>query len=169
MLRFRPAVRLIKQIDRLLGKFEAVGLTLILSVMIGLTFLQVILRNVFSGGILWADLLVRQLVLWAGFLGASLAVREHKHISIDFLPHFLPDSWEKPIRAFTHLAAAAVSAFLARAAFDFVRFEQEGGSVLFLDIPVWWFQTILPYGFCVIAVRFLIQAWDVVFAANPKA
>ncbi len=161
-------MRFIKQIDRFLAGIEAFGVTLILSVMIGLTFVQVILRNLFSGGILWADLMVRQLVLWVGFLGASLAVRESKHIAIDFLPHFLPASFKKPVRFFTHIAAAVVSALLARAAFSFVRFEQEGGSILFLDIPVWWFQVILPYGFCVIAVRFVIQALDVVFSPNSS-
>ncbi|MBT7936889.1 MAG: hypothetical protein HN722_11895, partial [Nitrospina sp.] len=39
----------------------------------------------------------------------------------------------------------------------FVLFEKEAESVLFLDLPVWVFQTILPYSFMVIAVRFIIS------------
>ena len=95
-----------------------------------------------------------------GFLGASLAVRESKHISIDFLPHFLPIAWGKFIQFFINITAGVVSGFLAWAAWRFVEFEMEGSATLFLNIPVWIFQIILPYSFCVISARFLLKTLD---------
>jgi TRAP-type C4-dicarboxylate transport system permease small subunit len=148
-----------------LEKFEEYFLVLLLTIMILLSFSQVILRNFFQQGILWADIFLRQLVLWVGFLGASLAVSKGKHIGIDFLPNVLPRLWKPKLRVITHLATSIISAILAWSAWDFVRFEMEGNSVLFLNIPVWFFQTILPYSFAVIAVRFLLLALDNILAS----
>jgi len=153
-------MRFIKQLDKFLAKTETAAIILILSIMVLLAFGQVILRNFFDYGILWADIFLRQMVLWVGFLGASLAVREKRHISIDVLPLVLPKTWKTPIRAFTDLAAGIISGFLAYAALSFIQFERESEAVLILDIPVWAFQTILPFSFCLITARFLLHALE---------
>ena len=155
----------LKTIDRILEKIEGYFLVVLLTIMILLSFSQVILRNFFHHGILWADIFLRQLVLWVGFLGASLAVCKDKHIGIDFLPNVLPVRWKPKLRVITHLSASIISAILAWSAWTFLRFEMESDSVLFLNIPVWVFQTILPYSFAIIAVRFLLQALDTLFAS----
>jgi len=136
--------------------------------MILLSFSQVILRNFFQHGILWADIFLRQLVLWVGFLGASLAVCKDKHICIDFLPNVLPHQWKPKLRIITHLATSIISAILAWSAWRFLQFEMEGDSVLFLDIPVWLFQTILPYSFAVISIRFFLRALDSLVASQDN-
>lgn len=162
-------MRVVRQIDFFLGRIETVLVVFLLSLMILFSFGQVILRNFFHHGILWADIFIRQLVLWVGFLGASLAVRESKHISIDFLPHFLPTSWGKPLQATIDLAAGVISGFLAWAAWRFVHFEMEGGTTLFLDLPAWLFQTVLPYSLGVICGRFLLRAVDALLSRdNPS-
>ena len=162
-------MRLIRQLENILGKLETLTVTVLLSLMILIAFGQVILRNVFNEGILWGDIFIRQLVLWVGFLGASLAVRDSKHISIDFLPYFLPKAWEKLIQFIVNITAGVISGFLALAAVRFVQFEMEGSATLFLNIPVWIFQIILPYSFCVISARFLFKALDAIFTTgNPQ-
>ncbi|CAI2718224.1 TRAP transporter small permease [Nitrospina watsonii] len=150
-------MRTVRQFDDLLARLETTALILLLSVMVLLSFGQVVLRNLLGTGILWGDILLRQLVLWVGFLGASLAVRERKHIAIDFLPHFFNATWKKINRIAVDLVTAVISAFLAKAAWDFILFEKEGGSTLFLDIPVWLFQTILPFSFALIALRLILR------------
>ncbi len=151
-------MRIIRQFDDFLAKIEGWILIALLGVMVLLSFGQVILRNLFQEGILWADIFLRQLVLWVGFLGASLAVREQKHIAIDILPHFLKETVTKLIRIGVNIAAGIISVFLTHAAWTFMQFEREGESTLFLDIPVWMFQTILPFSFMMIALRFFLQA-----------
>lgn len=159
-------MRLIGQIESILGRIEALAVTVLLSLMILLSFSQVLLRNFFNDGILWADIFVRQLVLWVGFLGASLAVRESKHISLDFLPNFLPQSWGKFIQFIVNLTTGIISAFLAWAAWRFVQFEMEGQATLFLDIPAWVFQIILPYSFVVISARFLLKTAQTILSSG---
>ena len=48
-------------------------------------------------------------------------------------------------------------------------FEKDSQSVLFLDIPVWIFQIILPYSFMVISIRFIIGGIEaIIFGNNPE-
>ena len=78
--------------DEILGRVEKFLLAAMLSIMILLAFLQIILRNVFSSGISWGDPLVRYLVLWVGFIGASLASKEGKHITIEVFSRWFSGS-----------------------------------------------------------------------------
>lgn len=139
---------------------EGAAIIVILSMMIVFSFGQVILRNVFHEGVLWADLFLRQAVLWVGFLGASLAAREGHHISISILPTIVPKPWKRVLGAVINLCAGVISAILAVAAWGFVQTEMEARSTLFLDIPTWTFQTVLPYSLGIITIRFLLQALD---------
>ena len=49
-----------------------------------------------------------------------------------------------------------------------MQFEKESQSTLFLDIPVWIFQIILPYSFLLIAIRFIISGFETVFIKNDS-
>lgn len=151
-------MQILRRFDHYLAKFESWVLVFLLALMVLLSFGQVVLRNVFDFGLLWADTFLRQLVLWVGFLGASLAVREKRHIAIDFIPNFLPERWLKPLQVVVDFSTGMISLFLLIAAWNFLQYEKESGSILFLDIPVWIFQTILPFSLGVIAIRFLFRS-----------
>ncbi len=126
--------------------------------MIFLSLTQVVLRNIFEQGLPWADLLLRQLVLWVAFLGASLATRNDKHLSIDFLKYFLPSHWNKRVIFIPLIASAIISTYLSYYAWVFVQYEKEGGAILYANIPIWVFQVILPISFAMIAFRFFLKA-----------
>ncbi|QPJ63248.1 MAG: TRAP transporter small permease [Candidatus Nitronauta litoralis] len=153
-------MRILRSFDTLLARVETFFLILVLIALVSLSFGQVVLRNFFNEGFLWADTLCRQLVLWVGFLGASLAVHENRHLSIDFIPHLVSPQVRRWLKVISRLAAAIISLFLAKAALEFLVFEREGEATLFAEIPTWWFQTILPYSLTIIGVRFLFTAWD---------
>lgn len=150
----------IKKIDHWLAKTEMGLLVLLLFLMVFMSFGQVLLRNFLNMGILWTDIFLRQLVLWVGFLGASLAVRERRHISIDVLSHFIPARFRSHLQIGVEVCAGVISAFLTVAAWKFVQFEMESPSTLFLDLPTWIFQTILPFSFAMISMRFFLGVFD---------
>src|SRR5919197_4727333 len=81
-------------LDHWLASLERVLVVLFLTGLLGLGLLQVIERNVLASGIFWADELLQHMVLRLRFLGASLATREQRHLSIDVLGHFLPPRWQ---------------------------------------------------------------------------
>ena len=95
---------------RMLGSFyerlEEVVLVLLVVLMVSLGFLQILFRNLISVGIVWIDPIVRHLVLWVALLGASVATRENRHISIDVLAGRLPPAHYSRIQGAVQLFSA---------------------------------------------------------------
>lgn len=160
--------KIISGIDRGLLRFENVLIILLLSVMVILAFFQVILRNVLSTGILWADIFLRHLVLWAGFIGASLATRDSKHINIDILTRFVPKAKQVYFKIFIDLVSMSVCFVLAKAGYKFLSYEIEAGTTLFNNVPAWIFQLIIPLGFFLIGFRFLLNMVEEILRITSK-
>lgn len=165
--------RIISRIDKGLLNVENFMIIALLSVMVLMAFLQVILRNLFSMGILWADIFLRHLVLWVGFIGASLATRESKHINVDILSRLMSEAKQPYLRIFINLISVGVCLVLARAGYKFLSYEIQAGTTLFNDIPAWIFQLIIPVGFALIGFRFLLniieQIIQISSRSNPDA
>lgn len=138
-----------------LEKVESFLLTSILILMITLAFSQVILRNFFHTGITWGDPLVRYLVLWVGFIGASVATKEGGHLAMDLVSRFLPEKLRKPTAMFVDGASAFICALLAIAAYKSVLIvKEETASFLVPGIPTYYATVIVPIGFALMSLRF---------------
>jgi TRAP-type C4-dicarboxylate transport system permease small subunit len=162
-------MKLVQALTSVLVKIETVLLVLFLSVMAILAFSQVILRNVFGTGLLWADPLVRQMVLWSGFMGAALATSADRHISVDAFTKYLTPQTNQTIKIITSLAAAVVTFFLAHAAWEFIVNEKETGGEIVLGIPSWIGLSIIPTGYALITIHFLAHAIEsAVMRFGPK-
>jgi len=148
------------RLDDIIGKIEKVLLSLLLSLMILAAFVQIFLRNVFSTGISWEDLSVRYLVLWVGFIGASLATRERKHITIDAFSHWMKGNGGLAVEGITNLFSAFICAMLTIAALAFVRNEALMGSISALGISTWLLQIVLPIACAVMALRFACRSFQ---------
>jgi C4-dicarboxylate transporter DctQ subunit len=144
--------------DEVIDRVEQTLITILLSLMITIAFLQIVLRNIFATGITWADPLVRNLVLWVGFVGAAIATREGKHITIDVLPQWVPQQVKTIIGIIIQLFAAFICGLLTFAAVKFVRNEALMGSITFVGVPAWVPQLILPITFGIMALRFCLLA-----------
>ena len=77
------SVAYLRQIAGWLDRLVAVTMVLILAVMLVVTSAGVFWRYVLNSGLVWADELSRFLLVWASFLGATLAVYRGAHISIN--------------------------------------------------------------------------------------
>ena len=152
-------MKLLETINRSIEKLETILLVIILSTMVLLAFLQVVLRNLFDQGILWADIFLRHLVLWVGFIGASLATREEKHINIDLFTRFLSAKGKNVARVITNLFTFIICILMAKAGWTFVQDEKLMGTILFNNVSAWYFQLIIPVGFFLMAFRFLINSF----------
>ncbi|MFH0990313.1 MAG: TRAP transporter small permease [bacterium] len=148
----------LKKIDFFMNKIEGYLLILLLSVMVVLAFAQVVLRNLFSAGIFWADILLRNLLLWVGFLGAAIATSEERHINIDALRRFFSVRVRSAVDVITDLFAAFICFLLMKAAWVFVQSEIADKRTVFEDIPSWYLQIIIPIGFGLLVVHFIIRS-----------
>jgi C4-dicarboxylate transporter, DctQ subunit len=143
-----------ERLDQILGRIEQSILITFLSGMILIAFLQILLRNFFSTGLDWGDMLLRNLVLWVGFLGATLATREGKHINIDLIAHRLSAPGKNAVALVIHLFSFVICLLLTYAALKFIKNEAQMGNFTLLRIPAWIPETILPGTFGLMTFRF---------------
>jgi TRAP-type C4-dicarboxylate transport system permease small subunit len=151
-------VTFLRSLSRVFTRVEGWLLVFFLGLMVVLAFLQVLLRNAFGTSLGWGDVLVRQLVMWAGFIGAAVAASEERHISIDALTKFLAKRWAHVVRVVTNAFAAVVAGFLANAAWGLVSSEQQSpNGDLLPGVPEWVGLAIIPVGYVLIAIHFAIN------------
>jgi TRAP-type C4-dicarboxylate transport system permease small subunit len=143
-----------EQTDEIINHVEQTLLVLMLSFMILIAFLQIVLRNLFSTGLTWGDPLVRNFVLWVGFIGAAIATREGKHITIDLTLWWRPSLAKTWIEAITHLFSLFICGLLTFGALKFVKNEIQMKSIAFGEIPSWIPEIILPVTFGLMTFRF---------------
>lgn len=137
----------------LTGRVEVAVLALMLMTLVGLGCAQILLRNVFHSGWLWADPLMRHIVLWLGALGAALASARMRHISVDALSRLLPVS-SLPLRRFVVYGVTAIVAYsLTVATMRLAVDERTYGEVAFLGVRTWTLQLVLPVAFAIITYR----------------
>ncbi len=148
-----------ERMDEMISRVEQTLVVSFLGFMIFIAFLQIVLRNVFSTGLDWADSLLRNLVLWVGFIGATLATKEGKHINIDLVSRWLPSIGKNVVTLITHLFSFLVCCALTYATLKFVRNEIQMGQKAFLDIPIWIPEMILPLTFGLMSYRFGLRSF----------
>jgi len=138
----RPGPGWLERAERAGRLIENLALVTILSGMILLASLQIFYRNFLDSGFAWADEALRLMVLWVAMLGAVVASREDRHISIDVLSHVLPETAR-------NWAAVLVNAFTSIVSLNLAWY-----SALLNDLPAWLFQSILPVAFLLIGYRY---------------
>jgi C4-dicarboxylate transporter, DctQ subunit len=161
--------RIIDRIDDAWAAAERWMLVALLLAMMALAFSQVLLRNLFSTGIEWADVAVRHLMLWVGLLGASIAAKENRHLSVDVASRLLPAKWFHAVEALLSLVTAGVCGLLFWASLLFMRSLYEFGTGTIQGVPAALVGLILPLAFAGIAMRFLIRAGREIAALSGKA
>ncbi len=151
----------IQKIEAFLLKVEQFFLVLLLTLMIFFAFTQVILRQFFSTGILWADLFVRHLVLWTGFFGAACATVRKRHFIIDLLNKNLSPGFREFADFLTDIFEILVLALLLKGAFVFFMDDYQYGSELFsfysLHVKSWSMTLIFPAGFILLLTHSLLS------------
>lgn len=144
------------KVDRVFKRIIETVLAAVLLSMVTLVFLQVVLRDIFNSGISWADVAGRHMVLWVAFLGAMLTTRSRQHLSIDLISRLVPRKARNAVRFFLDLVSCVVCAILMHAAVTLVIEEHTMGTEIFLGIPLWIVQLIIPFGFFMMTLEYTI-------------
>jgi TRAP-type C4-dicarboxylate transport system permease small subunit len=150
-------MNLLYYLDEKIGRFEQILIAILLTAMILLAFFQIVLRNFFSTGMDWGDALVRYLVVWVGFIGAAVATKESKHITIDVLSRWITGAGNRAIQAISHFTSAVICGLLTWAGIKFIGFEVEMGGMTSFNLPVWVPELIIPVTFGTMTLRYLLQ------------
>ena len=164
-------MKILRFIDRVVATIEGWFIIISLSLMVILTFSLVILRalythahlqwaNIILGYFDWTEPLVRLLVLWITFLGASLITKDNKHIKIDIMSAILPARWLPFRELILSLACIIIAVFMIKASIGYVKTEMNFGGYIFLKLPIWIGQLIIPVGFSLLLFRFVLRGME---------
>lgn len=150
-------MKLLYFLDEKIYRLEQILIATLLTMMILLAFSQIVLRNFFATGITWGDSLVRYLVVWVGFVGAAIATKEGKHITIDVLSRWITGAGSSAIQIISHLSSAAICGLLTWAGIKFIWFEAQMGGTAFFKLPVWVPELIIPVTFGLMTLRYTLR------------
>ncbi len=145
-------------IPRLVARAENLGLVIALAIMTLLPLAEIALRAAFQVGVSGAAAFTQNFALVAGMLGAVIATREGRLLSLSTLPSLLPAPASALARQFTGVVSAAIAALLFVASCNFVAAERDGGNVIAYGVPVWLMAAALPAGFALISLRLAADA-----------
>jgi len=134
---------------------EDLVLSLVLGGMMVLPLLEALLRKTLHTGISNQTAIVQHLTLVAGMIGAAIAAREGRLLSLSSLQLVLRGVWRDAARSFGAAVAAVVTVMLCVASVRFVQSERGTGGVVAYDVPLWVVQLALPLGFALVALRIL--------------
>ena len=138
-------------------------------VVVTAAFLYVTL-NYFPDGYSWSKELSLIMLLWVGFLGASVCAHEGKHIQVGALKRVVPPSMSRWTEAIGYLATAAFCFFMALLGWEYAkealqlegRFEQT-------NIPDWVATIAVPAAFAMTMIRYIAAAVSAVLGGSYGA
>jgi TRAP-type C4-dicarboxylate transport system permease small subunit len=132
-------------------------------------YLYVVL-NYFPDGYSWSKELSLIMLLWVGFLGASVCAHEGKHIQVGALKRVVPKSMSQYTDAIGYLATASFCFFMALLGWVYAsealqlegRFEQT-------NIPDWVATIAVPAAFAMTMLRYIAAAFSSILGGSYGA
>lgn len=143
---------------RVLHRLEDGVLAGLLLLLLGLAVAQIGLRWFADTGWTSGETAQRTLVLWIALLGALGAARERRHLALDLLPRLLPPLGQRVLWVLAQLVGAALCGLMAWYGWSLIELEREAPTPLFAGLPSWAGMLIIPFGFAVLALRFVIAS-----------
>lgn len=150
------AFRILKLLERWGTAVENGLLVLLLGAMILLASAQIGLRLFFDAGIIWADELLKILVLWIALVGSVATSRARRHLRIDLLSHYVPERYARLPILVVDAFAAVVCGFIAWHSVRYILLTL--GDTVLIGVPAWAVQGILPVAFALMCYRFTLHS-----------
>jgi tripartite ATP-independent transporter DctM subunit len=131
--------------------------TLALAGIMLLPLAEIAMRRFLGTGIPGAAPFAQNLTLWVGLVGAAIAAREGKLLTLA-TGEFLPERLARVGHVIGGLAGAAVATMFALGGAALVATEREVGDIIASGVPVWVATVVFPVSFGVIAARLVWRA-----------
>lgn len=161
--------------DRILSAIETWLLGLGLGLMIFVMFAQGVLSRPLGFDWPWSEKLALQLMALVTVAGASVAVREGRHIAIDALVRLMPARVQGVVGAAVAALCIAACAAAFRPALAYVHLYRttfaEMNIHVVVTMPLWYTRLFLPLGLGLLCARFALVFVDEarVAAGAPRA
>jgi len=145
----------LERLGRAGAAVENALLVLLLCAMMLLAVGQIVLRTVFNSGFLWADELLKILVLWIALIASVAASRSRRHLRIDVLSRYVPARYARVPGVIVDAFAACMCGLIAWYSAQYVLLSI--GDTVLLDTPAWLAHGVLPVAFLLMCYRFTLH------------
>ena len=136
--------------------FIVVAAAVMLLVIVSFPLLEMLSRPLFGQGIPGSINYVRHATLWFGYLGAVVAAKKSRHISLG-ISSLLSGRGARLAAVIANTLALVTCLVLAKAALDMAVAESSSEVRLGGLIPLWLAQTVMPLSFVLLAYRYSRQ------------
>lgn len=153
-----PSPGILERLSRWGTAAENAALVLLLTTMMVLATGQIFLRIFFSIGFVWADELIKLMVLWIAMIASIAASRSNRHLRIDVLSHLVPAELARVPRIIVEAFASSLCGLLAWQSWRYVQLTLEYEDTVLVDVPAWIAYGILPLAFALMSYRFLLSS-----------
>ncbi len=144
-------------LERLGTALENALLVVLLGAMVLLAVGQIVMRMFFQSGLIWADELLKVMVLWIALIASVAASRNQRHLRIDILSHFLPPRMAQLPGVIVSAFASLVCAVIAWHSWRYIALTAEFNDTVLLDTPAWMVQGVLPVAFVLMSYHFAVD------------
>jgi len=136
---------------------ENASLVLLLGALMTLAVGQIVLRLFFDSGLVWADELLRIMVLWIALIASVAAARSKRHLKIDVLSHFIPERYAQVPAIIVDGFTSFICGLLAWHSIRFLQITIEMEDTVLVGFPSWIAYGILPVAFFLMCYRFFLS------------
>lgn len=141
-----------------LARATEVAVVLAMVALVGVVFVEVVLRYGFNGSLIVTEELSRYLMIWVAFLGAALCARERLHIRIDALVGLLAPAGRRLADRLAMLATLVFLVVLLVESLQMLPTTLEQDTTT-LSVSMAWFYLALPVG-CALMIFFVVAPAD---------
>jgi TRAP-type C4-dicarboxylate transport system permease small subunit len=125
---------------------------------VALIFFQVVMRYVFHHSLSWSEELARYVFLWQTWLGASYAVKEHRHLRVEILADHIRGRARLVFELFVLFVWFGFSVFLAYEGTSITLFLIDSNQLsAAMQIPISWAYASVPVGCGLMAFRLIFE------------
>jgi TRAP-type C4-dicarboxylate transport system permease small subunit len=140
---------LLARLERWGTAAENASLVLLLGSLMILAVGQIVLRIFFDSGLIWADELLRIMVLWIALIASVAAARSNRHL-------FVPERYTQVPGIIVDGFTASICGLLAWHSIRFLQITMEMDDTVLVDFPSWIAYGILPVAFLLMCYRFFV-------------
>lgn len=144
-----------KKVLDALVKVETLLASFILVILIGSTFLGVIMRYCFSSPFTWEEELQLACMVWISYLAAPIAFHTKSHVAIEILVDLLPKKMQKVMEVIIFILFYAIMIYFFVHCFSYLEtIARTGRKTPILKIPYTWIYGIGPVSIILMLISF---------------
>lgn len=142
-------------VNTILDKFEDWFISAAVLISALILFANVVLRYFFNSGLIWAEELVRCLIVYITFIGGSVCVRRGAHLAVDALVLKLSGRSRAAVDVAVSVTGMAFSLFMAYYGWTLTMTLKTTGQISAgLEMPMYYFYLAMPLGGILMTYRF---------------